>query len=381
MNYDEIRQSGQRLLQESAELSRQSADKQAAASEVFAQLAGCTQAHVNPTKPPPIITEPNVTRIGSDREFREALESEGERVVRVDNGLDISVGSTIEVKHAGLTLLPSSFRLSAERDFDSQMIQLRAPAVLQGIRQAHGQGTHVDAGGDACCGDLISLYPGAQGSVIRHCTLTEGVDETLDGWGDGIDDVTVEDSIIGFGIEPHSMGVLVGGGSNKSWIFRRNLMAYSNNRNPMLHVDKVHVYNNFIYRNKARGIQAFGRYERQEQSYYDNFVWHKDGVDGSWGSANAGEFDGGTLVLRADGNMNNTTRKSINDDERLFWSADAARNGKALPYTGDIRPVERMSDSVSADQVWDLLREKVGAPLRDDLIVNLIDEIDQQVAA
>jgi len=53
VSYDEIRQQGQKLLQESAELSRQSADKQAAASEIFAQLAGCTQDKTEPTIHPP----------------------------------------------------------------------------------------------------------------------------------------------------------------------------------------------------------------------------------------------------------------------------------------------------------------------------------------
>ncbi len=90
--------------------------------------------------------------------------------------------------------------------------------------------------------------------VVDHCSFSWAMDETVQFWYPGIHDGTVSNSISSEALHdslhqkgPHSMGFLVGPGSNEISI-NRNLLAHNNDRNPLISQDtRTHVINNLIY--------------------------------------------------------------------------------------------------------------------------------------
>lgn len=377
MTQDEKRREAQTCIQRGNQLMSEARNKFAQAAELLGSIGPIAYTPPKPPTPPDVTAPtPKAQMVESSRDFREALEAEGERTIKVRPGLKVELDRSVRITHGALRLIMSEYTVQATAPI--QMVQLAAPnCVIAGLNANHEQGDRTDT----TSGDVLSLQTGCTGARIRHCTLTGGTDEIVDGWGEGINDIELTDSIIGFGRDPHNMGMIVGGGVNKGWRFERNLMAYCENRMPYISVDELLCANNVIFKTGARGIQAFPNRGSQTQRYHNNFVVHQDGQHGSWGSANLGRGDGSELTLIASGNLNNTTRTSLEQPEHAFWSQEKQIDRVSLPARPD-QLLELPSDEPmlpSGPALWRLIRSNVGAPGRDQRIKALVAEIDTLV--
>jgi hypothetical protein len=101
--------------------------------------------------------------------------------------------------------------------------------------------------------------------VIDNCSISWAIDEGVQFYRDGVHDATIRDSIIASNLSdsihpkgPHSMGVLVGRGTDRVSVIN-NVFAHNSFRNPAIEGGgKAFVANNLIYNYEHRAIQFYG---------------------------------------------------------------------------------------------------------------------------
>jgi len=145
--------------------------------------------------------------------------------------------------------------------------------------------------------------------VIDQCSTSWGIDDNIALWPDpccSIHDVTISNTISSEALAvschpksmippdypPHSMGMMVGPGTEKITLFR-NAFISNRDRNPSLNGESAQVFNNLVYNTKARNIKIDqenpniyysiqGNYLKkgpESGSTADYGVWLKDSVD------------------------------------------------------------------------------------------------------
>ncbi|MDY6864087.1 MAG: hypothetical protein SV062_14005, partial [Thermodesulfobacteriota bacterium] len=139
--------------------------------------------------------------------------------------------------------------------------------LIQHIRVRYG-----DTGGHD--GDALSIVDWPDENdvynvVIDHCSFSWAVDENVSTWYDGVNNVTISNSIISECLYksvhpkgPHSMGLLIGDHSKQISMIG-NLFAHNHQRNPLIKADSsTLVVNNVIYNYGELAIHYTGPPDR-----------------------------------------------------------------------------------------------------------------------
>lgn len=185
--------------------------------------------------------------------LREAIDTEGPRIIEFRVGGTIELENELQVRNPyltidgsnapgdGITIKNSSNTKRAIYIPYSHNIIIRHLRIRPGYVSGQREGK-----------DALTIH-GGYNLVIDHCSLSWSRDENL---GIGLDahNITVQYCIISEGLLPHSMGAIiccdggVGNGPPYNISFHHNLLAHNHGRNPMIQTQGiVDVVNNVIY--------------------------------------------------------------------------------------------------------------------------------------
>lgn len=132
-------------------------------------------------------------------------------------------------------------------------------SIIRGLRVRHGAYAASDQS------DAAGLSRGT-GIIFDHCSVTWGTDETFSLNGE-VSNITIQNSIVGQGLQPHSAGGLVQSASVGGGIsLLRNLYIDNNTRNPKVNGVNQFV-NNVIYNWGSSGGDAFIQGDTTADSY------------------------------------------------------------------------------------------------------------------
>ena len=192
--------------------------------------------------------------------LRAALRSSGPRTVVFQTSGTIELKSTIQINDpyitiAGQTAPGDGIAIKTNGSFNGPAIKIRASEVIIRHLRVRPGPTSIDTNSDNN-GDAITITKG-NNIIIDHCSLSWGVDETLQTWMSP-SNITIQRSIISEALNDsthregkHSMGALFGKSSDEITLYK-NLFAHNNNRSPRITGDnsfhgRYQMVNNVIY--------------------------------------------------------------------------------------------------------------------------------------
>ena len=128
-----------------------------------------------------------------------------------------------------------------------------------------------------CCRDAIAIVERARDVILDHVSASWAVDENVSVSGEGVENVTIQWSIVSESLNCsshkkgcHGMGVLVGQGATDVSL-HHNLIAHNQNRSPRIAGGSVDVVNNVIY-NPGNWNGASHASENAKVNYVGNHV-------------------------------------------------------------------------------------------------------------
>jgi regulation of enolase protein 1 (concanavalin A-like superfamily) len=233
--------------------------------------------------------------------------------------------------------------------------------IVRGMRFRHG------AYADAQQSDAVTISRGSD-MIFDHLTVTWGTDETFSING-GVSNVTIQNCIIGQGLEPHSAGGLVesvNGGGGISLL--RNLFIDNNTRNPKANGTNQFI-NNVVYNWGATGGDAYIMGDTTADSYAN--VINSYFINGPHTASSKDAFTRGTATFHiyASGNYQDTNKNGALDG-RLLTQADYPHvDWLTTPYAFPT------ITTLSAQQAYNYVVQNVGAPIRDRADQYMIGEL------
>ena len=192
--------------------------------------------------------------------LRAALRASGARTVVFRTSGTISLKSTIQINNPYITVAGQSapgdgIAIKTNGSFNGPAIKIRASEVIIRHLRVRPGPTSRDPNSDNN-GDAITITKG-NNIIIDHCSLSWGVDETLQTWMSP-SNITIQRSIISEALNnsthregKHSMGTLLGKSSDGVTLYK-NLFAHNHDRSPRITGDnsfhgQYQIVNNVIY--------------------------------------------------------------------------------------------------------------------------------------
>lgn len=233
------------------------------------------------------VTNLNDSGAGS---LRAALEASGFRVVVFDVAGTVELVSQIMIRNPNIEVRGQTAPGGGICVKGGYIAIEAADVTLRYLRLRPGATDEVDA---------LQINAPARRVLIDHCSLSWAVDENLDLYGN-IHDIVIRHCIISEGLNdaghskgPHSMGALVGGGADRV-LFERCLFGHNNQRNPLVASGRADVVNCVMYgegilfhcsgdpRWPDTRVNFIGNYQgfpAAETDRLQNYIWwYEDGV-------------------------------------------------------------------------------------------------------
>lgn len=253
------------------------------------------------------------------------------------------------------------------------------------VRMGAGFPSQADAGGLANGSNII----------FDHCSFTWGRDENFsingDGKGTPPQKITIQNSIIGQGLQNHSCGGLMQTGITDGVTLYRNLYIDNKSRNP-----KVKGLNQFV-NNVVYNWGNGSAYDMGGDSQGDSETTIEDnyfiigpgetyiGVDDGTGRiitehqiVNPSKpFSGGNASFRTfwKGNYYDEDKNGSLDGRLMDWERDCTGSPTFLDARSELHPM--ISTQTTAEKAYEWIVDNVGAslPKRDQVDAYLIDEL------
>ena len=253
------------------------------------------------------------------------------------------------------------------------------------VRMGSGYSSQADAMGVANGSNMI----------FDHCSFTWGRDENFsingDGKGTAPQDITIQNSIIGQGLQNHSAGGLMQTGSDDGVTLFRNLYIDNKTRNPK--VKGLNQFVNNVLYNWGNGTaydMSGGSEGLSETTIEDNYFIVGPGnnyIGQDDGSGNiitvkqvvnpAKPFTGGNENFRTywKGNYYDNNKDGVLNGRPMDWALDCSGSPVFLDARSSRHPL--ISSQVSAEEAYNIVVASVGAslPARDQVDTYLIDEL------
>ena len=219
----------------------------------------------------------------------------------------------------------------------------------------------------------------AQRSIADHLSVSWSIDEALESWFPGTQDLTVQyslfyeplDGIIDEDEGPHGYGPLLGNeGQRQS--FHHNIIAHARRRSPLIaNVQDVDVINNIIFNWKSVATHIFDR-KGLEPSRRINVInnVYRPGLNSS--GPELAIRNAAAAQVYFGGNQDQAGRPI----DSVHY-AEGSSYPDALAETPNPRPDNAAINIEPAEDVWNSLPEKAGArvPLLDEADALLIRQI------
>jgi hypothetical protein len=329
----------------------------------------------------------HVTNLNDDGpgSFRDAV-SKSNRIVVFDVAGIIELSSTPVVLKSNQTILGQTApgdgvvlykgRLSASGANNTIVRYLR-------VRMGAGFPSQADVAGIANGSDVI----------FDHCSFTWGKDEnfSINGDGKGIPprNITIQNSIIGQGLQNHSCGGLIQTGINDGVTIFRNLYIDNDTRNPKVKGLNQFV-NNVVYNWSSAAYNMGGDSEGpSETTIEDNYFIV--GPCKSYKGIQIGDeivtevlylspskpFTGGNSLFRTfwRGNYIDDDKDGTLNGRLMDWEKDCSGSPLFLDSRSDLHPL--ILSQTTADKAYEWIVENVGAslPKRDQVDTYLVEEL------
>lgn len=202
--------------------------------------------------------------------LRQALETDGPRIIRFDVGGEIWLKDKLSVSKPfvtvdgesapspGITLMGNPLRIRSH-DVILRHLRVRVGALLSGFDPQNRDGIQIDGAEDGS-------DPGYN-VLVENCSVSWAVDENIQIWGLNNHDIVVRNCIIAEGLRKsihpkggsHSTGLVAGPGISKL-IIQGNLFAHNDFRNPVISGgSSALVLNNLIYNPGFNAFHVYGR--------------------------------------------------------------------------------------------------------------------------
>lgn len=331
----------------------------------------------------------HVTNLNDDGpgSFRDAV-SQPNRIIVFDVSGIIKLSSSPIVLRSNQTILGQTApgdgivlyggRMSASGATNTIVRYLR-------VRMGANFPSQADAGGIANGSNVI----------FDHCSFTWGRDENFsingDGKGTPPQDITIQNSIIGHGLQNHSCGGLIQTGITEGITIFRNLYINNNSRNPKVKGLNQFV-NNVVYNwGSGTAYDMGGESEGpSETTIEDNYFIvglgkNYRGVQQGDGSIvtelsylnPSRPFSGGNELFRTfwRGNYFDDDKDGILNGRPMDWEKDCSGSPAFLETRSDVHPL--ILNQTPADRAYEWIIENVGAslPKRDQVDAYLVDEL------
>jgi pectate lyase len=215
-----------------------------------------------------LVTNLNDSGSGS---LRACMEATGPRtcVFRVGGTILLNSGITVTNPYltvAGQTAPGGGIMLNGKNTADDCIRIGATDVVLRYLRIRHGFNPSCL---DECGGCLVVGHKDhpARRVVIDHVSVSWNQDEGIGLWArdlkENLKDVTVSWSIMSEGLNPHSTGLIAGGGGDDNSVtdidIHHNLFMNDSHRNPNLKIKRSRFVNNIAYNNSFYAYQATGQ--------------------------------------------------------------------------------------------------------------------------
>lgn len=235
--------------------------------------------HLNPIT----TTLLHVTNLNPDGpgSFKEALETQGSRVVVFDVSGTIEVNAPIVIDDPYITIagqtapspgvtIKGVTLVIKTHDVLVQHLRIRVGDNLMGYGPGNRDGIAIEyvSGGD----DVFNV-------VIDHCSVSWALDGTIDLWRDGVHDITISHTLLSEALDhslhpkgPHSTGLLIGQ-DVKDVTFNKSLLASNSERNPLIRENtSTEIVNNVIYNWDPYGYMAYGNSQGPANTANTNLI-------------------------------------------------------------------------------------------------------------
>lgn len=330
----------------------------------------------------------HVTNLNDDGEgsFRDAV-SKPNRIIVFDVAGIIKLSATPVVLQSNQTVLAQTApgdgivlyggRISATGASNTIVRYLRVRMGIAHPRQA-------DAGGMANGSNVI----------FDHCSFTWGKDENFSLSTNNqapLENITIQNSIIGHGLQNHSCGSLMQTGITEGISIFRNLYINNHTRNPKVKGLNQFV-NNVVYNWGGGTAYDMGGNSQgpSETTIEDNYFIVGPAEtyraipqeDGSLAVENyyltpAKPFTGGNELFRTywKGNYYDDDKDGTFNGRPIDWEKDCAGNPMFLYKPSELHP--RIASQTSAEKAYEWIVKNVGAtlPRRDQVDAYLIGEL------
>lgn len=249
------------------------------------------------------------------------------------------------------------------------------------IRMGAGYSKQADACGIANGSNII----------FDHCSITWGKDENFsvnsDGKGTAPQNITIQNSILGQGLQNHSCGGLLQTGITEGVTVFRNLYIDNKTRNPKVKGLNQFV-NNVLYNwGNGAAYNMGGDSEGPSETTIEN-NYFITGPGGNWMDDGSGAivfsyvtptkpFVGGNELFRTYcvGNYYDNDKDGMLNGNRVDLTTDCSGTPTFLETRSTLHPI--ISDQTTAEEAYSWVVQNVGAtlPARDQVDAYLIDEL------
>lgn len=199
--------------------------------------------------------------------LRAAVSEDGPRIIVFEVAGVIALESKLVIGNPDITIAGQTAPAPGVTITQAGMVVKTSDVVIEHLKFRIGDGP----GPDAQNRDAIAVDGSKDGTrdvsnvVIDNCSISWAVDEGVQFYRKGVRDVTIRDSIIAANLSdsihpkgPHSMGLLVGQGTDRVSVVD-NVFAHNSFRSPAIEGGgKAFVANNLIYNYGHRAIQFYG---------------------------------------------------------------------------------------------------------------------------
>ena len=240
--------------------------------------------------------------------------------------------------------------------------------IVQHMRFRMGKGG--DSGKDACG------IANGQDMIFDHISALWGRDECFsvnwDNKGTEPANITIQNSIIGQGLQTHSCGGLMQ--TNGGVTLYRNLYIENKTRNPKVKGLNQFV-NNVVYNWGGGGCYLMGG-DSEGNSWAD--LRNNYFVKGPW-EANVSPFSNGNEKFQfySNGNIYDDNKNGVADGTAYTGTGGGNQVSSLNAFTGIPKPHPAISNLMSAQDALEWIIENVGPtlPVRDEVDQYLIDEL------
>lgn len=222
--------------------------------------------------------------------------------------------------------------------------------------------------------------------IFDHCSFTWGRDENFsingDGKGTPPQNITIQNSIIGQGLQNHSCGGLMQTGITDGVTIFRNLYIDNNSRNPKVKglnqfVNNV-VYNWGVGTAYDMGGDSDGPSETAIEDNYFIVGLGKDYRNNVMTYINPSRpFSGGNSLFRTfwKGNYYDNNKDGILNGRPMDWELDCSGSPTFLDARSNLHPL--ISSQMTAERAYQWIVDNVGAslPKRDQVDAYLVEEL------